>query len=103
MNQLELSNYKCKYDKKKRLLEQNCSENTKEILGYIFEHYISENKENTKKMTNIKIKAYEDLFKHNKTTTEAKTEESHQELIVVKKESFIERIIKKIKSFFNRK
>ncbi len=95
--------YKWKYDKKKRLLEQNCLETSKEVLRYIYEHYISEDKENYIKMNNIKIKAYEDLFKHDKKATEAKIEESHQELIVVEKESFIERIIKKIKSFFTRK
>ena len=95
--------YKWKYDKKKRLLEQNCLETTKEVLGYIFEKYISEDKENVIKTANIKIEAFEDLFKHNKKATDAKIEEKQQELIVVEKEIFIERIIKKIKSFFTRK
>ena len=96
--------YDWKYNENKGLLEQNCSDNTKELLSYLFYNYISKDYESKINKNNIEIKEYEEMFMHSENLEEKEqVKEIHKELTLIKEESFIRKVLNKIKGFFTRK
>jgi len=103
-------NYICKLDYSKKLNDMELKKETRELLALMYEKYwcTEEEKEELQKRFYENEKKYQielrekynpdNIFKNNKINKEIKTEKVA--LVQVKEETFISKIIKKIKEFF---
>ena len=108
--------YFWKYDETKPLKEQDVSRDTIAFLSYLNMEYLlnEQQKEymqqlhelNEKKLEEAKVEKYgvEDLFKRNKPQQEEikETEQIQEQALVKYKESFLTKVISKIKNFFTK-
>lgn len=109
--------YEWKYDKTKKLKEQNVSDDTIAILSYINMEYLLNdeqkefvgklheiNNKNNFNMKDIKEKeySYKELFENKKKSIKTESEELKRTEILEYKESFLRKIINKIKRIFNK-
>lgn len=108
--------YVWEYDDTKPLKDQNLSRDTIAFLSYLNMEYLlnEQQKEymqqlhelNEKKLEEAKVEKYgvEDLFKRNKPQQEEikETEQIQEQALVKYKESFLTKVISKIKNFFTK-
>lgn len=108
--------YTWNYNEDKPLKEQDVSRDTIAILSYLNMEYLlnekqkqfmeemhkrNEQEKRKKEYSNETQYNYEDLFKRKNKVEDTNNEQEEVALIPVKEETFISRIINKIKSFFN--
>lgn len=91
-------NYKSNIKPYIPLRNQDLSKETQSVLALIYESYFATDEEKRQILKENKEQIYftDNLFKNKKI------EDKKQELIIVRKQSFFEKIINKIKSFFHK-
>ena len=97
--------YKFEYNKELPISKQNIKPQTRAIISLIYRSYwcspeekealMKEKREELGKVSKIETYNPDDMFK-----TKEPVEEKKEELIVIKKENFLKRIINRIKKFF---
>lgn len=105
------NNYKFIYDKDKKLNDQRISEDTKNMISYLYIKYCCDANKKKKILEKIKInkekEAQKDREKNwllNKKVEDIEEKTNIEETALVKKEdnSFLAKILSKIKSLFNK-
>ena len=103
-------------DTSKNLIEQDISEECKEMISLIFYSYIAtkEEKEELTELWNVNEEAYQkglkekynvdNIFENSKKVIETESaEDSKKELVEYKEKNFFQKIIEKIKNWFIKK